>query len=112
LIKKKRNIFLKDKVNIKIIIFNYTNMDKYICTLCDKNLETRQRFWKHKNRKNPCVTDKIILKKIDYDLTIKVIEEKDKKIKENEKEIRFLKEKLELLNVIHEQRNQIENKYK
>jgi protein associated with RNAse G/E len=87
-------------------------MDKYICTLCDKNLETRQRFWKHKNRKNPCVTDKIILKKIDYDLTIKVIEEKDKKIKENEKEIRFLKEKLELLNVIHEQRNQIENKYK
>jgi hypothetical protein len=87
-------------------------MKEYICPLCEKQFNTRQRYWDHTHRKTPCVSNEIILQKKQLELTNKKLEEKDKKLEETtekyEKEVSDLKEKLEFLKVIHEQRNQIE----
>jgi hypothetical protein len=90
-------------------------MKDFICILCQKDFVNRQRLWDHTNRKKkPCVPNKIIMEKSEYDLTTKKfeekLEEKDKNLEEKNKEILDLKEKLELFKVIHEQRNQIEYK--
>jgi hypothetical protein len=94
-------------------------MKDYVCLLCNKMFDTRQKYWNHNHRKKPCVDNKIVIEKSEYELTTKILadkleekdknlEEKDKNLEEKEKEINNLKEKIEFLKVIHEQRNQIE----
>jgi hypothetical protein len=84
------------------IIFNIFLMKDYICVLCGKDLLNSKRFYEHtKRNKNPCIQNKIVVEKSDY-------EETTKKLEEKEKEVIDLKEKLELFKIIHEQRNQIE----
>jgi hypothetical protein len=85
-------------------------MKEYICKVCKKEFKSYKRWWEHNNKIKPCEENvqKIIIEKSDYDMTAKQLEEKDKAIEESKQEILHLKEKLEFLKVIHEQRNQIE----
>jgi 5-methylcytosine-specific restriction protein A len=44
-------------------------MKDYICQLCEKDFVNRQRLWDHMHRKKkPCVDDKIVITKIEYEL--------------------------------------------
>jgi hypothetical protein len=87
-------------------------MKKYICKLCGIDQFNSKKYYEHTKRNKSCISDEIILKKSEYELATKKLEEKNKKLEETtekyQQEVNALKEKIEYLKIIHEQRNQLE----